>query len=89
MSKWNKSGTQLLPKVRKAIYDKAIADYLSAFEAQPNGELVVPLGEIEGKPVNLIVNATVSGRTVFEKKTATKAKAEVEEEVVDVDSLFD
>lgn len=88
MSNWSKNPTQLKSNVRKAIYEQAVADHLSAFTMQENGELTLSLGQIEGRDVNLIVKASVSGRTEFAKKDRKPTEPK-EVETVNVDELFD
>lgn len=89
VSVWSKNPTQLKTNARKAVFEQAVAEHLSQFEMQENGELVLSLGTIEGRPVNLIVKASVSGRTDFAKKER-KANAQQEEQVQPVVAeLFD
>lgn len=85
---FSKNG-QLLPKARKPIYDKVVAELkASGFEPMPNGELVKTLGTIEGQPINAIVSLSISPRNDFEKRTKG-TKSASEPEVIDVNELFD
>lgn len=86
MSNFSKNG-QLLPAIRKPLFDKVVKEQLGAFTLQPNGELVMQLGTIEGKPVSAVVKLSISTRTNFDKKERTKVVEEQEE--IDVNSLFD
>lgn len=80
---------QLLPKARKPIYDKVVAELKEqGFDVMPSGELVKTLGTIGGKPINAIVSLSVSTRTEFEKRTKSKAPAQ-DLEVETVEDLFD
>lgn len=80
---------QLLPKARKPLYDKIVAELVAdGYVAMPNGELVKTLGTVDGNPINAIVNLSVSTRTEFGKRTRTKAQTNDTEEI-DVNQLFD
>ncbi len=86
---WNKTGTQLLPKYREALHSEAgVALEGLGYVKQENGEYVLELGTIEGRPVNAIVNLAVSGRTEFAKKTP-KAKEAAVAEAINLTEIFD
>lgn len=80
---------QLLPKARKPIYDKVVAELKAdGYAVMPSGELVKTLGTVDGQPINAIINLSVSTRTEFEKRTKGKATV-AEPEVIDLNELFD
>lgn len=78
---------QVKPAVRERIYEKVVADHFQGWTVQPNGELTLEVGSVEGRVINAIVKPVISPRTNFEKKTAKKK--EVETQAVDLSTLFD
>lgn len=75
-----------MPAVREQLHKQVADKYLGDFTRMPNGEYVLHLLDVEGKPVNAVIQLAITGRNEFVK--ATKKNKPVTE-VIEVPNLFE